>query len=129
VPADYLIDADRRLLCTSASGTLTLADLVDGRRRLRDDPAFGASYNELFDLRKVEHIALTPADLAALAEHSVLRRGICRAFVVANDAHFELARRFAQLAEFRGQRVLIFRDATVAEAWLVTRQAHGNQRP
>ena len=118
MPVEFTIDRDSRLIQTRANGKLTAADFVDGRERLRAHPAFEPSLHELLDLRGVTEIAIQAVDLPSIAAGSVLSSGVRRAIVVGSVPHVELARMFANLAASRGQRVLVFRDVSVAHAWL-----------
>jgi hypothetical protein len=123
------IDKTRGLVITHGAGVLTLEDIASARAQLRANPDFDPSFYELFDVRDVTEARITGAEMARVAASSVLRPGVCRAFVIANQKQHGLARMFSGFAEPYDQRVDIFRDMSVAEAWLASRRAAAADRP
>jgi hypothetical protein len=122
MPLTVTVDKRRCLIITHGTGVVTLADIARARAQLRANPDFDPSFYELFDVREVSAARLTGAEMARIAASSVLGPGVCRAFVVANQKQHGLARMFSGLAEPHDQRVDIFRDMAVAEAWLMSRR-------
>lgn len=122
MPLTVSIDKTRGLIITHGSGVLTLEDIADARAQLRAHPDFDPSFYELFDVRDVSDVRITGAEMARIAASSVLGPGVCRAFVIANQKQHGLARMFSGFAEPYDQRVDIFRDMSVAEAWLASRR-------
>ena len=116
------IDTKRGLIITHGAGVLTLDDIAGARAQLRANPDFDPTFYELFDVRDVTEVRITGAEMARVAASSVLAPGVCRAFVIANQKQHGLARMFSGLAEPHDQRVDIFRDMSVAEAWLASRR-------
>ena len=127
MPLTVTVDKKRRLVITHGSGVLTLEDVAAARAQARANPDFDPAFFELFDIRGITGAKITGAEMARIAASSVLGPGVSRAFVVANQKQHGLARMFSGLAEPHDQRVDIFRDIGVAEAWLAVRQkAAGN---
>ncbi len=122
MPLTVSVDKKRGLIITHGAGALTLDDIAHARAQLRGNPDFDPTFYELFDVRDVTEARLTGAEMARVAASSVLGPGVCRAFVIANQKQHGLARMFSGFAEPHDQRVDIFRDMAVAEAWLASRR-------
>lgn len=128
MPLTVTVDKKRGLVITHGVGTVTLDDIASARAQLRANPDFDPSFYELFDVRDVIEARLSGAEMARIAASSVLAPGVCRAFVIANQKQHGLARMFSGLAEPHDQRVDIFRDMAVAEAWLASRREAARSR-
>jgi hypothetical protein len=129
MPLTVTVDKKRALVITHGAGVVTVDDIARARAQLRANPDFDPSFYELFDLREVAEARITGAEMARIAASSVLGPGVCRAFIVGNQKQHGLARMFSSLAAPHDQRVDIFRDAAVAEAWLASRrEAAARQR-
>ena len=122
MPLTVTVDKKRALVITHGAGVVTLDDIARARAQLRANPDFDPSFYELFDLREVTEARITGAEMVRIAASSVLGPGVCRAFIVANQKQHGLARMFSGLAEPHDQRVDVFRDVAVAEAWLASRR-------
>jgi hypothetical protein len=118
LPADYEINAELRLVITHASGILTDSDVLDYYTRLKNDPRFDPTYNQLCDLRPVTRIATAPETLRELARSRIFAPAARRAFITQAGADFGLARMFQTFCEIEGTSVGVFKDAREAEAWL-----------
>jgi hypothetical protein len=123
MPLTVTVDKQRALIITHGSGVLTLDDIASARAQARANPDFDSSFYELFDIRDLTEVQLSGAEIARVAASSVLGPGVCRAFVVANQRQHGLARMFSGFAEPHDQRVVVFRDMTVAESWLAARRS------
>ena len=119
MPLTYVIDASRRIIITRASGILTEDELRSSRMLMQGDPAFNRNFKQLFDLRAVTDLAVSVPAMARLAASSSFSPGVRRAFVAITDAQYNLAWTFAQLSEPHDQLVHVFREVSVAEAWLM----------
>ena len=119
MPLTYLIDASRRIIIVRASGSLTEDDLRSSRMLMQGDPAFNRNFKQLFDLRAVTEVVVSMPAMARLAASSSFTPGVRRAFVAISDAQYNMAWTFAQLSEPHDQLVHVFRDLSVAEAWLM----------
>ena len=128
MPLTVSVDNKRGLVVTHGAGVLTLDDIAGARAQLRANPDFDPTFYELFDVRDVTEAKLTGAEMARVAASSVLAPGVCRAFVIANQKQHGLARMFSGFAEPHDQRVDIFRDIAVAEAWLASRREAASPR-
>lgn len=118
MPISYVIDVAHRTVTARASGSLSPEDLNEGRAALLGEPSFDPTFAHLFDLRDVTQIDLSVAALERLAASSLFGPGVRRAFVCSADDHYNTARMFAALSATHGQNVRVFRDYTMAAAWV-----------
>lgn len=122
MPCDYAIDVERGLVRTRLWGSITQADVLDVRERIAVDPAFSPHQSILIDLREVERLTLTTADVQALAGTSTFGRGARRAVVASSPSSFGLARMFQSYRELNEglEETAVFETMEAAEAWLRT---------
>jgi hypothetical protein len=125
VPVSYIIDNSRRLIRTTCSGPVTLEDMVDHFRGLKDDPDCGGHLDVLLD---VDHADSLPESkqLRVVNSHIASLRaqvefGMC-AIVAHRDAMFGMMRMFAVFAEDNFRAIRVFRETADAEEWLNTQQ-------
>lgn len=114
----YAIDADRRLIVVRAYGVLTEADVTRVREQIRVDPGFNREFDQLFDARDVEDIALSKEGMARLADTSILAPEVRRAFVARTTLQYGMARMFTTMSEQRQHITQVFRELEQAESWL-----------
>jgi hypothetical protein len=114
----YTIDAKRRLIIVRACGVLTEADVTRAREQLGGDPGFDREFDQLFDARDVEDIALSKEGMARLADTSILAPAVRRAFVAATTLQYGMARMFTAVSEQRQHVTEVFRELEDAESWL-----------
>ena len=118
MPATYEIDVARRLVLTRAWGVFTEQDLLGHFTRLGEDPAFRSTFSQLADLRDVERAELRKEVIRRHALEYLFDRHAQRAIVVSSAEHYELARIYADFAQYAPQNVRVFRDIHDAEEWL-----------
>ena len=125
MPADYEIDVEHRIVRVRCWGDVTFAELIEGRVRLVNDPAFKPDFSVMFDCLEVPRSVLTTAQVQEFASHIPLGRGSRVAIVIAHTASLGLARMFQILREVnRGQeQVHIFTNREEAETWLRLRDS------
>ena len=119
MPLTYQIDASRRIIVARASGILTEDDLRSVRILMQGDPAFNRNFCQLLDLRAATEVTVSVPAMARIAASSAFAPGVRRAFVGVTDAQYNMAWTFAMLSEPHNQLVHVFRDISVAEAWLM----------
>jgi len=119
MPAFYKIAKDRRLVLTSASGVLTLADVLAHQDQILTDPDFNPQYSQLLDLTHVTKIDLSADDICKLAERDIFHPTSSRAILVTNDLGEGLARLFTILREHADEkRIRVFRHLDEALEWV-----------
>jgi hypothetical protein len=119
MPLTYVIDASRRIIVVRASGILTESEMRSTRILVQADPAFNSNFGQLFDLRGATDIVVSVPAMARLAATSSFSPGVRRAFVGVTDVQYNVAWTFARLSEPHDQLIHVFRDISVAEAWLM----------
>ncbi len=66
--AEYWIDVPKAYILVRFAATVTFSEIRDYVLCLRADPLFSPSFAEIVDLREVDKILLTPAELTTLAD-------------------------------------------------------------
>lgn len=119
MPADFFIDRQRRIVFSKATGVLGYAEGLDHMNRLQGNPDFVPEFDQLFDFREVTTVALSHEDVRNLAERAIFSARSRRAFVVAGDLSFGVARVFEAYRDLHGESgIVIFREMKEALAWL-----------
>jgi hypothetical protein len=124
VPAYYKIDKERKLVMSTASGVLTMADLLAHQAKLRKDPEFDPSFSQLSDFTHVTKMDLTTAYVQRLAQTTVFSPDSRRAFLVKSDLEFGLARMFEILRDTVGEKgIHVFRNLDEALDWVLAKNS------
>lgn len=124
MPAFYKIDRENRLVMTTASGTVTLADALAHQEKLRRDPDFDPSFSQLLDVSFVTRLEITSEHVRLLAQSSSFSQNSRRAVLVSNDTAYGLARMFEMLRESAGDTgIEVFRSLEEALDWVLSRRA------
>jgi hypothetical protein len=122
MPAYYKIDKERRIVMTSASGPLTLADALSHQQRLVSDPDFDPTFSQLMDLSHITAVDVNAADIRILAQANVFAPTSHRAILITSDVGFGLARMFEVLRESAGEPgIEVFRDLDKALDWVLAK--------
>lgn len=119
MPCTYRVLADSRLVNVTGVGTVNLADLVSVYESLRDDPAFRASFDSIWDFSEVDATDLGSAGVGSLVRlPRIFDQGSRRAVVVRSDLGFGLTRMFLLRGNREGDDVAIFRSVEEGYEWL-----------
>jgi hypothetical protein len=119
VPAFYEIDKDRRLVITTASGVLTLADALSHQEKLLGDKDFDPEFSQLVDLTGIAELTIDAAGIRALAIRKVFSLRSRRAVLVNSELAFAFARMFSTFRETSGEHLMeVFRNRKEAMDWL-----------
>ena len=118
MPASYRIDTAVRVIFSRAEGRLTDQDLLTHQDRLREDPAFQWSFDQIYDFSDVTAIDVTDATLRRLNERLPFLRGVKRAFVASSDMTRDLTERVSALRDVTMEQTRIFDDLEAARRWL-----------
>ena len=67
MPAKYAIDRERKLIISSAWGTMTDDDVLEHHRSLRTDPDFDPTFRQLIDMSGIteDRVAVTTKELVS----------------------------------------------------------------
>ena len=125
MPIEFTIDPARRLVTATARGTLTGKDVFGYQRDVWSRPDV-QGYNELLDMREVDHIDLPSVDnMRALAELSASMDAPATpskfAIVATSDEAYGLSRMYETYRHLEGagtKQVAVFRTLTEAYAYL-----------
>lgn len=119
MPADFHVDAERRVVFSKGTGVLSQADVLDHMDRLMCHPDFLPEFDQLVDFRQLTKVALSSEEVRGLARRKIFSSQSKRAFVVATDLQFGLSRLFATYREFESEKgVSVFREMKEALDWL-----------
>jgi hypothetical protein len=131
MPVTYIIDTARKVIRTTCSGDVTLAEVVDHFGKLQDDPVCAGHLDVMLDVREADllpesnQLRIVNSNLAAIREKAEF--GMC-AIVVNRDAMFGMMRIFSVFAERSFRAIRVFRGTAEAEAWLTTQQGKDETR-
>lgn len=119
MPAHATIDAERRIVFTDCSGTVTDEEFLRARKQILADPAFDPSFDRLWDFSAVSHEEVSQEAVAHLVKTSPSLDGTLRAVVV-SAASQTLPRVLEFVAESRrlSRPIAIFPTREAAEQWI-----------
>jgi len=120
VATHYTIDVQTRSVRISYSGSVTIAEMYEGRRQMLADPLFDRTFCHLVDTRSVATIEMNGFTIKDFAQEQVLAGGGRRAIVVPRSPDTALARMFQIYRQVAGgeEKTEIFRDMEDARKWL-----------
>lgn len=126
MPVTYEIDREHALIRTRCVGYVTLAEVVDHFRALRDDASRPPRLDVLLDFTGTESVpdsdqlTTVAREIEDLSEK--IEWGAC-AVVASGDLLFGISRMLLALAESQFQGVNVLRSLEDAEHWLASRRA------
>ena len=124
MPIFYKIDKERRIIMSTVSSPITIADALGSQQKLRNDPDFDPTFSQLVDATQLPSIDLDTSDLRRLAEGSMFSNHSRRAILVSSDVAFGLARMYETFRESAGETgIHIFRDLDQALDWILAKDA------
>lgn len=120
MPTRYLIDKERRLIISAGWDRVSYAEILAHRNRLKGDPDFDPTYNELVDGRAVTQLDLTLDQAKTVARTSTLSSSSRRAIVATDLTLLGMARLAeAYSGPSRGrEEARVFHDLRAALEWL-----------
>ena len=122
MPSSYKIDKENRLVISTGTGVLTMADALEHQKQLLKDPDFERSFFQLLDFTQVTDLELSAEEIRNLAQATVFSANSRRAFLVNSDLKFGLARMFAVFRETFGEKgIRVFRNLDDALDWVLGR--------
>jgi len=125
MPAFYKIDKERRLVLSTASGVVTLADAVSHMERLSKDPDFDPSFSQISDFTHVTRIEISSDEIRRLAQRTIFSAHSRRAFIAPDETIFGIGRMFEILRGLEGEKgIRIFRTLEQALDWVFPKSAN-----
>jgi hypothetical protein len=117
LPAQHVIDVERKRVVVTFGSRLTVEDIARYTRLLQANAAFHPSFCEIVDLRQVEQLDLKADDFLQLADQiDPFSPDTKRAFVVQTSVQEHAARMHKVLRAPRNIR--IFRSLEEADRWM-----------
>jgi len=120
MPLSYAIDKQHRLVTSTASGVVTYSDITSHQSRLKNDPDFDPSFDQLVDGTAVTHIELTTDNVRAVARQRLFAAGARQAIATGSEFAYGMARMFELYRESAGtgRLVRVFNGLEAAQEWL-----------
>lgn len=118
MPIDYVINEERGIIFSKATGTMTDEATMRHRDSFIQDPAFKSSLWQLLDLTEVDDFQMTQKGIRVLAERNPFSEGSRRAIAVGNDVAYGMARMYQLLTDQHAHDLTVFKDLEEAKAWL-----------
>ncbi len=116
MPISYRIDKSLGLVFTKGESVLTGQDILTHLQRLRENPDFDPSYDQLVDFRDVIEIPISRGEMETISMRHVFNgRG---AVVAEEDIGFGMMRMYEVLSKFEPDQFKVFRDMAEARRWL-----------
>lgn len=130
MPASVTIDAERKLVITTCSGTVTDEEFLDARKQVLADPAFDPSFDRLWDFSAVTTEQVSEGAVANLVRTSPYVGDIARAVVVSMSPK-ALARALEFVSQSRrfNRRIAAFPTREAAEQWIASERATRTPAP
>jgi hypothetical protein len=124
MPTFFKIYKERRLVMSTFSGVVTMADALAHRQNLQKHPDFDPSFSQLVDFSNVTKIELSREDIERLAQDTIFSLNSRRAALATCDLAYELARMFEMLRKSKGEEGLrVFRHLDEAVDWVLAKNA------
>lgn len=92
MPADYVIEKEKRVVITTAWSRVTVEDFKAQQDRLLSDPNFDPEFSQLLDATRVTESDIGTDEVRTLTSRTVFSPKSKRAFVAVNPAYFGLGR-------------------------------------
>ena len=111
---NYSIDKHRRLIVTTAEGSVMFDDIKGHQDRLLVDLDFDASFDQLIDTTTATRFDISAQEARILAERRIVSRQSRRAFIARKPHIFALGRMMAIYHERLGNAQVFY---SMYEAW------------
>ena len=119
MPVEHRFDLAQRIVFCRAWGALTDHDLQTYQAAVSADPSFDPDLGQLYDGTGITDLQITSAALVLLLKQTRFAATARRAFVVASDVTFGMARMYSLLSGHEST-IRVFRDRESAIEWLRT---------
>jgi hypothetical protein len=124
VPLCYKIDKERKLVMSTGSGVVTMAESLAHQDNLLKDPDFAPSFSQLMDLTHVTELQLGTEDVRRIAQRPIFSGDSRRAIVASRDVVFGVLRMFEIFREHLGETgIRVFRNLDEALAWVLAKNS------
>jgi len=121
MPVEYVIDKERRLVITTATGRVTFEEARAHQERLRNDPDFLPEFNQFLDATAVTALDISTEQAKTIGRNSPhFAAGSRRAWVAASPFLYGIGRMIGVYREIAGgtEQFRVFNDREQALKWL-----------
>jgi hypothetical protein len=116
----YAIYKELRLVISTASDSVSFADIKSHQDQLSNDPDFDPQFNQFIDTTAVTVLDISTQEAIVVAQRKIFSRTSRRAFVAPTPAVFGLGRlmeAYNEMSDAKSQ-VCVFYDTHSALKWL-----------
>jgi hypothetical protein len=122
MPAFFKIYKERRLVMSTVSGVVTIAEALAHRQILGKHPDFDPTFSQLVDLSNVTKLEFSREDVEKFAQDSIFSLNSRRAALATSDFAYGLARMFEMHRESKGEEgIRVFRNLDEALDWVLAK--------
>ena len=116
----FVIDKQRRLVISTASGPVTNSEIAAHQVGLKNHPDFDPTFDQLIDATGVTKISVTVEEIRTVARQRLFGSSSRQAFATSSDFAYGMARMFEiyREASGSGRPVRVFNSLDAAQEWL-----------
>lgn len=120
MPLSFVIDKQRRLVISTASGIVTYSEVATHQVGLKNHPDFDPTFDQLIDGTGITKIAVTVEEIRTVARQRLFGAESRQAFATSSDFAYGMARMFEiyREASGSGRPVRVFNSLQAAHEWL-----------
>ena len=120
MPLSFVIDKQRRLVISTASGTVTYSEIAAHQVGVKNHPDFDPAFDQLIDGTGVTKIAVTVEEIRTVARQRLFGAESRQAFATSSQFAYGMARMFELYREASGsgRPVRVFNTLEAAQEWL-----------
>ena len=120
MPLSFVIDKQRRLVISTASGTVTYSEIAAHQVGVKNHPDFDPAFDQLIDGTGVTKVAVTVEEIRTVARQRLFGTESRQAFATSSQFAYGMARMFELYREASGsgRPVRVFNTLDAAQEWL-----------
>ena len=120
MPLSFVIDKQRRIVISTASGLVTYSEIAAHQVQLKNHPDFDPTFDQLIDGTGVTKIELTVEEIRTVARQRIFGATSRQAFATSSEFAYGMARMFELYREASGsgRPVRVFNNLRAAQEWL-----------
>ncbi len=125
MPINYKYDEIKNILFGSIEGRVTIEDLRRALVGITESGDYPADVRALWDLRKLDFTLIDSKfgeQLVALRKRNTKRGNARIAIIAETDLSFGMSRMYEMLSDGLPQQIMVFRDYSRGEAWLLDKR-------
>lgn len=120
MPLSFVIDKQRRIVISTASGLVTYSEIAAHQVQLKNNPDFDPTFDQLIDATGVTMVSVKVEEIQTVARQRLFATGSRQAFATSSDFVYGMARMFEiyREASGSGRPVRVFSSLDAAQEWL-----------